>query len=76
MGAPFKPSFGLSGVFTPYAKRNGRLSPAALMNRKTDELIYFNASNRALSRLLYRDAVFLCRMPFCTDLSSAETVSR
>lgn len=34
------------------------------------------AFTRAESRLLYRDAVFLCRMPFCTLLSRIETVAR
>ena len=35
-----------------------------------------SAFNRAFSRLLYRDAVLSCKIPFCTLLSSADTVSR
>jgi len=68
-----------AGIEILWTNENGRLEslPFTDLNSILSRNYFAEiASRRALRRLLYRDAVFLWITPFCTDLSSAETVSR
>ncbi len=57
----------------------GKSRPGGLLSETTKPCSYAlteAAFARAFRRALYRLAVFLCTTPFCTALSSTETVLR